>query len=189
LTHWQTLVQLILPISGTTLVGGLVAPFLAACDSGGKSSQQRVFQEDRQTLLKKYSGSYGVVCRTNKENSNLYETNNITFSKETTFLIHVLYSDPGCTNPTERTEVRSIIDFPGGKAPTSRGYADFFNVKIISREVNGVDVPVPAEEQNVFDLLYLDGINLYFGDLTEQSDGTTQAMRPTALVERAYTQQ
>jgi len=137
----------------------------------------------------KYLGSYATGCIIDG-NSSYRES--VTISALDTLESRVVYSDTGCTVPAMTKEITATYSYPGGTQLTSLGEADFINVLLTSFTENGVEVNVsvkPDADRTDFDIILLDGINLYLGDFDGGNFGNSAENRATTLHPVFYVRQ
>ncbi len=151
----------------------LAAGLLSACSSSSV---------DPDDVGTRYEGSYNIVCVSFDPGQ--WETEELTVTGPTGTLVATAFSDDQCTNQIFTQTITADLSYPGGTQSTELGDADFVDITFTSLVIDGVEEDlsdVPESDLMEFDILLLDGINLYFGDNTEEADGSTAENRPTTL--------
>ena len=151
----------------------LAAGLLSACSSSSVDSDD---------IGTKYEGSYNITCVS--FDPGVWETEELTITGSTGTLVSTVFSDDQCSVQIYTQTITADLSYPGGTQSTERGDADFLDIKFTSLAIDGVEEDlsdIPEAELTEFDIVLLDGINLYLGEYTDEADGSTAENRPTTL--------
>jgi len=149
-------------------------------DSVGTSMPAPGFDpNDAPQAMTQFDGNYLSGCRVEPEEEGIWSVSELSIQSDLVVVTDSEFSDSECTQPDGVFEITLSAVYPGGTADTSLGVADFIDLTVEGGTVNGE--AVPAADEAFFDLILLDGGNLYFGLLTEELDGETPETRPTEI--------
>jgi len=162
-----------------------VVTLVSACSGGGDDDDPgfEMPSEDLTPLTEKYLGTYGAACRVNEAGTD-YEVVALAVESQTAVIIINTYSDAACTNQIESRESTVGVSYPGGTVETERGPTDFVDIRLENFVLNGVTADLsqqPEENLNTYDIILLDGIDLYTGDGSGANDSLTPETRPDTL--------
>jgi len=184
----------------------LVALTLVACNSGSSgdaapapTTELGVLEDETAPILTTYDGAYQTFCGVSvfAPLSNTAVT--VTMIEGDTGSITIFnYEDRGCTIPASpsQTFMELSLAYPGGTIDTDRGEADFIDITVESVQLDR-QAPTLEEQQQLslssilgtrHDILVLQDSALYFGENTEDFDGTTPDTRPVNLSHLCSTQ-
>lgn len=113
-----------------------------------------------------------------------YSTTTITVADNAATVSQSIYTDNSCSTPSAPANIvteRSLV-FDGNTSATSLGDASHVEWTVESRLVDGENDNTGVNV-SVWDLMLITNDTLYFGDRTGDNNGTTEALRPSALDE------
>jgi len=126
-----------------------------------------------------------------------YSTSVAVFTSDSASITDNSYTDSGCTTAADPAviAIEYSLVFPGGTTTTNLGNAVHINVTPESALFDGE--PLSDELANLFelnqtdyDIILIANDMLYAGDIDGDLDGTTEALRPTAIdTEFVYSRQ
>ena len=129
----------------------------------------------------RFDGNYLLACEPapDEPDGEITRTIEVSIQGNTGSSTLTEYSDLQCTQPIVTFVVEVSFEYPGGTANTALGVADFINITRESATQNGENVPTDSEV--FFDLILLDGNNLFFGLTTDELNGETADTRPVEI--------
>ena len=160
---------------------------LTACSSSDDDSDSTSAPDD---VGAKYQGSYAIACT--PEGTSGASTSTLDIAGLTASVTNTEYSDAQCVTPTDTIALTVDVSFPGGTQTTERGVADNIDTLITAATINGEVQDLSEEDASdlmEFDIIVLEGSNLFFGDTDDDGVGDSPDTRPTTLDTVPYVRQ
>ena len=129
-------------------------------------------------VLSQFNGNYLKACAFDEEDA-IWETVELSIQDDVATSTITEYSDAECIQSTSELVTTVSIQYPSGTVVTDIGEANLINTTEEISMLNGESVT--TNSGILYDLVLLDGTNLYFGLFTDELSGDSAETRPNQM--------